>query len=113
MIPASFSAIRGITARRRTGCLIPSRQPMMASAGWTWFAGLKTLVAHRTAGLGLEGGDADKVERGGSGHDLDGPAAFLPRGEHMAVVTEARIVSPGIVRDTMAKLTCLPEGWLQ
>jgi hypothetical protein len=36
-----------------------------------------------------------------------------PCGEHMAVVTEARIVSPGIERDTIAKLTCLPEGWLQ
>lgn len=31
----------------------------------------------------------------------------------MAVVTEARTVSPGVVRDTIAKLACLPEGWLQ
>lgn len=38
---------------------------------------------------------------------------YCPCGEHMAVVTEARIVSPGVVRDTIAKLACLPEGWLQ
>ena len=24
-----------------------------------------------------------------------------------------RIVSPGVVRDTIAKLACLPKGWLQ
>jgi hypothetical protein len=34
-------------------------------------------------------------------------------GKHMAVVTQARIVSPGVVADTMTKLACLPEGWLQ
>jgi hypothetical protein len=34
-------------------------------------------------------------------------------GKHMAVVTEARTVSPGVVRDTIAKLSCLREGWLQ
>jgi hypothetical protein len=34
-------------------------------------------------------------------------------GKHMAVVTEARIVSPGVVRDSIAKLACLPKGWLQ
>jgi hypothetical protein len=34
-------------------------------------------------------------------------------GQHMAIVTQARIVSPGVVRDTIAKLACLPEGWLQ
>jgi hypothetical protein len=37
---------------------------------------------------------------------------YCPCGKHMAVVTEARIVSPGVVRDTMAKLACLPKGWL-
>ena len=31
----------------------------------------------------------------------------------MAVIVETRIVSPGVVRDTIAKLACLPEGWLQ
>lgn len=30
----------------------------------------------------------------------------------MAVIVEARIVSPGAVRDTIKKLACLPEGWL-
>ena len=38
---------------------------------------------------------------------------YCPSGQHMAVVTEALIVSPGVVRDTTAKLACLPEGWLQ
>jgi len=38
---------------------------------------------------------------------------YCPCGAHMAVVPEARVVSPGVVRDTIAKLACLPEGWLQ
>jgi hypothetical protein len=38
---------------------------------------------------------------------------YCPCGKHMAVITEARIVSPGVVRDTIVKLACLPEGWLQ
>jgi hypothetical protein len=38
---------------------------------------------------------------------------YCPCGKHMAVVPEARDVSPGVVRDTIAKLVCLPEGWLQ
>ncbi len=31
----------------------------------------------------------------------------------MAVIVQARIVSPGVVRDAVKKLVCLPEGWLQ
>jgi hypothetical protein len=31
----------------------------------------------------------------------------------MAVIPDKRIVSPGVVRDAIAKLACLPEGWLQ
>jgi hypothetical protein len=38
---------------------------------------------------------------------------YCPCGKHLAVVTLARTVSPGVVRDTIAKLTCLPEGRLQ
>lgn len=38
---------------------------------------------------------------------------YCPCGKHMAVVPDARIVSPGVVRDTIAKLACLPKGWLQ
>ena len=38
---------------------------------------------------------------------------YCPCGAHMAVVPEARTVSPGVVRDTIAKLARLPEGWLQ
>lgn len=38
---------------------------------------------------------------------------YCPCGKHMAVVVETRIVSPGVVRDTIAKLACLPKGWLQ
>jgi hypothetical protein len=36
-----------------------------------------------------------------------------PCGKHMGVVVEARIVSPGVVRDTIKKLACLPKGWLE
>lgn len=38
---------------------------------------------------------------------------YCPCGNHMAVVTNSRVVSPGVVRDTIKKLECLPEGWLQ
>lgn len=34
-------------------------------------------------------------------------------GKHMAVVTQARNISPGVIRDLITKLSCLPEGWLQ
>jgi len=38
---------------------------------------------------------------------------YCPCGEHMAVVTTSRTVSPGVVADTIKKLNCLPKGWLQ
>jgi hypothetical protein len=38
---------------------------------------------------------------------------FCPCGKHIAVVTQARIVSAGVVADTITKLACLPAGWLQ
>jgi hypothetical protein len=37
---------------------------------------------------------------------------YCPCGAHMAVAVKARVVSPGVVRDIMNKLACLPEGWL-
>jgi hypothetical protein len=54
--------------------------------------------------------DNDCTPREGKG---DHVKWCCPCGKHMAVVTEARIVSPGVVRDTIAKLACLPKGWLQ
>jgi hypothetical protein len=38
---------------------------------------------------------------------------FCPCGQHIAVITQAKEVSAGVVRDTIKKLSCLPEGWLQ
>lgn len=38
---------------------------------------------------------------------------YCPCGEHMAVITTSREVSPGVVSDLIRKLACLPEGWLQ
>jgi hypothetical protein len=38
---------------------------------------------------------------------------FCPCGQHIAVVTQARNVSPGVVGDVISKLACLPKGWLQ
>lgn len=38
---------------------------------------------------------------------------YCPCGQHMAVATTARTVSPGVVADLIQKLACLPEGWLQ
>lgn len=38
---------------------------------------------------------------------------YCPCGSHIAVVVQAGTVSPGVVADTIKKLTCLPKGWLQ
>lgn len=38
---------------------------------------------------------------------------LCPCGKHLVPVPEHRDVSPGVVRDIIAKLDCLPEGWLQ
>lgn len=54
--------------------------------------------------------DNGRIPREGKGDHIKW---FCPCGKHMAVVTESRIVSPGVVRDSIAKLACLPKGWLQ
>lgn len=38
---------------------------------------------------------------------------YCPCGQHITVVTQSRIVSPGVVRQAIQRLSCLPEGWLQ
>jgi len=38
---------------------------------------------------------------------------YCPCGEHVAVVTRPGRVSAGVVADTIKKMKCLPEGWLQ
>lgn len=38
---------------------------------------------------------------------------FCPCGRHIAVVSAGGVVSPGVVGDVIAKLACLPGGWLQ
>lgn len=32
---------------------------------------------------------------------------------HSVVIVRSREVSPGVVRDAVKKMQCLPEGWLQ
>ena len=36
-----------------------------------------------------------------------------PCGRHMTVVTRPGMVSPGLVRQAVQRLECLPKGWLQ
>lgn len=38
---------------------------------------------------------------------------YCPCGQHMTVVTRSPTVSPGVVRQAIARLECLPKGWLQ
>lgn len=38
---------------------------------------------------------------------------YCPCGLHMTVVTRSPTVSPGVVRQAIARLECLPKGWLQ
>lgn len=37
---------------------------------------------------------------------------YCPCGQHMTVVTRTREVSPGLVRQAIDRLACLPKGWL-
>lgn len=37
---------------------------------------------------------------------------ICPCGQHSANVPRHRVISPGVVGDTIRRLTCLPEGWL-
>ena len=36
-----------------------------------------------------------------------------PCGEHTVPVPRHTVISPGVVRDVIKRLVCLPEGWLQ
>lgn len=36
-----------------------------------------------------------------------------PCGQHIFPLPRHRIISPGVVRDGMKRLACLPKGWLQ
>lgn len=36
-----------------------------------------------------------------------------PCGEHSANIPRHRVISPGVVNDTIKRMACLPEGWLQ
>jgi hypothetical protein len=36
-----------------------------------------------------------------------------PCGKHTANIPRHNDISPGVVRDTIKKLECLPKGWLQ
>lgn len=38
---------------------------------------------------------------------------YCPCGKHMTVVTKPGVVSPGLVRQAIDRLSCLPKGWLQ
>lgn len=37
---------------------------------------------------------------------------YCPCGSHMTPIARTREVSPGLVRQAVARLSCLPEGWL-
>lgn len=36
-----------------------------------------------------------------------------PCGEHSANIPRHRQISPGVIGDTIKRMACLPEGWLQ
>ena len=38
---------------------------------------------------------------------------YCPCGAHLAVAVNSCFVSPGVIRNIVAKLACLPEGWLR
>lgn len=38
---------------------------------------------------------------------------YCPCGQHLTVVTKQGSVSPGLVRQAIDRMECLPKGWLQ
>lgn len=36
-----------------------------------------------------------------------------PCGQHSTVITQSREISPGLVRQAITRMACLPKGWLQ
>ena len=42
-------------------------------------------------------------------HDVYGCAC----GQHIFPLPRHKVISPGVVRDAIKRLVCLPEGWLQ
>lgn len=38
---------------------------------------------------------------------------YCPCGQHMTPVTKPGEVSPGLIRQAIKRMQCLPEGWLQ
>jgi hypothetical protein len=38
---------------------------------------------------------------------------LCPCGSHTADIPRHKDISPGVVRDTVDRMKCLPEGWLQ
>jgi hypothetical protein len=38
---------------------------------------------------------------------------LCPCGQHSANIPRHTTISPGVVRDTIERMECLPEGWLQ
>jgi len=43
----------------------------------------------------------------------DGPHTTWQCGQHTADIPRHVSILPGVVRDTISRMTCLPEGWLQ
>lgn len=54
--------------------------------------------------------DAGCTSRPGKG---DHEVWSCPCGQHRATITRPGDVSPGLVRQAMSRLSCLPKGWLQ
>lgn len=38
---------------------------------------------------------------------------YCPDGDHMVPIPHSQQISPGVLRDVVRKLACLPEGWLR
>ena len=50
------------------------------------------------------------VSRKGKG---DHEVWYCPCGKHRTVITRPGDVSPGLIRQAIRELSCLPKGWLQ
>lgn len=65
-------------------------------------------MKHRAVRKALVSNGCEHLRTKGS-HEVWG----CPCGEHTSVVTSHAIVSPGVVRNIVRDLACLPKGWLQ
>ncbi len=101
--PAGFEACVALGNLGRQQPSIPPRPCRLGGLNWHHGEGVK----YRDMAKALT--DVGCTARPGKG---DHEKWFCPCGRHKTVITKPGNVSPGVVRQAVQRLSCLPEGWL-